>query len=124
MAIGNTIKKPYKDPKANTTATISYVANLCMAVLNLVKAHLIAYGCETSCDHRDTIIEYIGGFEKVLLLYAPLAAIGLWIVCQGLQKIIKKCKGSGKKEPGRAESPSGMMKEEKYIVESSHVLID
>ena len=92
MTAANAIMRPYKDQRANITATLSYIANLCIAGLNLVKAHLVAYGCDTSCDHRDSVIKYMGTIENALLLYAPFAAVGLLVVYQGLQKLVAKCK--------------------------------
>ena len=92
ITAANAIIRPYKDQRANKTATLSYIANLCLAGLNLIKAHLAAYGCDTSCHHRDTVIRYIGIFEGVLLIYVPFVAIGFWAVCAGLQKCFKKQK--------------------------------
>ena len=90
MAVANAFIKPYKYQKANITATLSYVANLCIAGLNLVKAHLVAFGCDTNCQFRDTVVQYMDTFENVLLLYAPIAAIGLWILYTVVKLILPK----------------------------------
>ena len=92
MAAANAIIQPYKDQTANRTATLSYMANLCIATLSLVKVHLVAFGCDTSCQYRDTVVQYMNTFEDILLLYAPIAVIVLWVVNKGLQKCLKKCK--------------------------------
>ena len=92
MAVANAIIQPYKDQTANRTATLSYMANLCITGLSLVKVHLVAFGCDTSCQYRDTVVQYMNTFEDILLLYAPLAVIGLWVVNKGLQNCLKKCK--------------------------------
>ena len=92
MAVANAIIQPYKDQTANRTATLSYMTNLCITGLSLVKVHLVAFGCDTSCQHRDTGVHYMNTFEDILLLYAPLAVIVLWVVNKGLQKCLKKCK--------------------------------
>ena len=92
MAVVNAIAQPYKDQRANTTATVSYIANLCIAGLNLVKAHLVSFGCDTNCQYRDAVFQYLGLFEKVLLFYAPLVAIGFFGVYTGVQKFLKKRK--------------------------------
>ena len=92
MTAANAFIKPYKDQKANITATISYIANLCIAGLNLVKANYVAYGCNTGCDDRDKVIEHMVTFENALLLYAPFTAIGLWVVYKGIQRVVEKCK--------------------------------
>ena len=91
MTAANAIIRPYKDQRANAAATLSYIANLCIAGLNLVKAHLVAFACDTSFPFKDTVIQYMGIFEEALLVYLPLAATGLWVVCSGLQKFLKKC---------------------------------
>ena len=86
------ISKPYKDQRVNTTAILSYIANFCIAGLSLVKAHLVAFCCDNSCQYRDTVVQYMDRFENTLLLYAPLAAIVLWVVNEVLPKCLKKCK--------------------------------
>ena len=92
MTALNAFIKPYKEQRANTTATLSYLANLLIAMISIGKAHLVNYGCDTSCDHRDTVVKYMGTIEDVLLLYVPLVAMGLWIIQTGFQKCLKKCK--------------------------------
>ena len=92
MTVVNSLVKPYKDQRANTTANLSYVANLCIAALNLVKAHLVAFGCDTNCQFRDKVLQYMDTVEDVLLMYAPVAAVGLGLIYKGFQKIFKKRK--------------------------------
>ena len=75
MTAANAIMRPCKDKRANTTATLSYIANLCIGGLNLVKAHLVVYGCDTSCVHRDTVIKYMGTIKNALLTYAPFTGV-------------------------------------------------
>ena len=84
--------KPYKEQRANTTSTLSYIATLLIAIINIGKAHLVNFGCETSCKYRDTVVRYMGTVEDVLLLYLPLVAMGLWVIQTGFQKCLKKCK--------------------------------
>ena len=50
MAVANALIQPYKDQTANRTATLSYMVSLCIAGLSLVKVHLVAYGCDPSCQ--------------------------------------------------------------------------
>ena len=92
ITVLNAFIKPYKEQRANTTATLSYIATLLIAIINIGKAHLVNYGCDTSCDHRDTVVRYMGTVEDVLLLYVPLVAMGLWVIQTGFQKCLKKCK--------------------------------
>ena len=93
MTAANAMTKPYKDERANRTATLSYLANICLAALNLVKANYVAFGCDTDCQFRDTVIQYMGIFEEALLLYVPLVTIVLWFLCSRLQKCLRKGKG-------------------------------
>ena len=92
MTALNAFIKPYKEQRANTTATLSYLANLLIAMISIGKAHLVNYGCDTSCDHRDTVVKYMDTVEDVLLLYVSLVAMGLWVIQTGFQKCLKKCK--------------------------------
>ena len=92
MTALNAMIKPYKDKRANMTATLSYIANLCIAGISLVKAHLVAFGCNTNCQYRDTVVAYMGTVEDAFLLYAPFVALGLWVACMGLQKCLNKHK--------------------------------
>ena len=84
--------KPYKEQRANTTSTLSYIATLLIAIINIGKAHLVNFGCDTSCEYRDAVVRYMGTVEDVLLLYVPLVAMGLWVIQTGFQKCLKKCK--------------------------------
>ena len=88
IATVNAITRPYKDQRANITATLSYIANLCIAVLNLVKAHLVAFGCDTNCSFRDTVAQYKDSFENVLFMYASIVATSIWFIYTIVQKIL------------------------------------
>ena len=92
MTFFNATIKPYKEQRANTTATLSYIANLCIAILNLMKANYVAFGCDNSCHYRDTVVGYMDKFEEALLLYVPLVAVVLWFIHRGVQKCLGKCR--------------------------------
>ena len=94
MTLFNATIRPYKDERANTTATISYIASLCVAVLNLMKANYVTFGCDTNCQYRDTMVGYIVTFEDALLLYFPIVAVALWFV----HNIFQKCLGKYKRK--------------------------
>ena len=94
MTLFNATIRPYKDQRANTTATISYIANLCVVVLNLMKANYVTFGCDTNSQYRDTVVGYIVTFEDALLLYFPIVAVGLWFV----HNIFQKCLGKYKRK--------------------------
>ena len=88
----NAFIKPYKEQIANKTATLSYITTLFIAVINIGKSYLVNFGCDTSCEYRDTVVRYMGRAEDILLLYVPIIAMGLWLLHTGLQKCLKKCK--------------------------------
>ena len=92
MTACNAFIKPYKEQMANKTATLSYIATLFIAIINIGKSHLVNYGCDTSCDHKDTVVRYMGKIEDLLLLYVPPVAVALWVLHTGLQKCLRKCK--------------------------------
>ena len=86
--------KPYKESKANATAILSYVANLCIAIINVVKTTLATFGCQTNCSVKKTLLWYFSLAENILLIYLPIAAFVCWI----LSKSLKKCKCKPKNE--------------------------
>ena len=92
LALLNSSLKPYKNKTANTTASLSYLANCIVAIVNLVKAGLSKYGCQTNCSDVDDIVWYLDKAEEVLLIYAPLAAMSLWCLYSALQKCCCKKK--------------------------------
>ena len=92
MTFFNATIKLYKEQRANTTATLSYIANLCIAILSLMKANYVAFGCDISCHYRDTVVRYMDKFEEALLLYIPLVAVVLRIIHRGIQKCLGKCR--------------------------------
>ena len=92
MTALNAFTKPYKVQRANTTATLSFLATLLITIIKTGKAHLVNFGCDTSFEYRDTVVKYMGTVEDVLLLYVPLVAMGLWVIQTGFQKCLKKCK--------------------------------
>ena len=67
ITIGNIFLKPYKDKRANKTATLSYIANLCIAIVNLWKATLVTFDFETNYSLRNILLSYFNVFEKCLL---------------------------------------------------------
>ena len=92
LALINSSLKPYKNKTANTTATLSYLANCIVAILNLIKAVLSKYGCQTNCSDVDDVVWYLDKVEEVFLIYAPLAGMSLWCLHSALQKCCCKKK--------------------------------
>ena len=58
VTVGNVFLKPYKDTKANKTATLSYMANLCIGMINLWKTALVTFGCKSNCSMQTIILGY------------------------------------------------------------------
>ena len=86
VTVGNTFIKPYNDSKANLTASLSYAANLCLAMLNLFKTGLVTFDCKSNCSFQATILWYFDLIENVLLSYIPCVVIASWFLCTIVQK--------------------------------------
>ena len=59
VTICNVFVKPDKNHKANRTATLSYIANLCIAIVNFLKAGLVTFDCKTNCFYKTKLMYYI-----------------------------------------------------------------
>ena len=94
IALANTLVKPYSDNMANITASLSYAAGLCIAILSLWKTGLVTFDCKTNCSMKTTLLWYFEIFEKVLLVYLPVVAFIGWI----LYTVMKKCRSKPKSE--------------------------
>ena len=95
VSIANTVTKPYKDRNTNIVAIMSYMANICIAVINLMKVMLVTYGCQVNCgSHKKIVLWYLGKVENVLLIYLPAVLIPAALLHVGLQK----CRGKSKEE--------------------------
>ena len=92
IAVTNTIVRPYKDRTANITATLSYAANICIAVINVCKATLQKFDCSMNCSFKGQLLTYLGWTEKFMLIYIPICVFGVWVVRTGIQKSREKSK--------------------------------
>ena len=91
ITIANVAVKPYKDRRANITATVSYAANMCIATMNLWKTGLVTFGCHTNCSYQAVVAGYLDLFEKVLI-YLPVGAVVVWVFFTGIQTCRPKSK--------------------------------
>ena len=67
--------RPYKERTANITATLSYAANICIAVINVCKATLQKFDCIRS--FKGQLLTYLGWTEKLMLYsYLRLLRVG------------------------------------------------
>ena len=95
ITVANTLTKPYKARSTNTTAVLSYAANICIAVINLMKTIMITFDCKINCEsYRGTVLWYLGKVEDVLLIYIPAFVVPLALLYMAL----KKCRGKSKEE--------------------------
>ena len=94
VTVVNTFVKPYNDYKANLTASLSYAANLCLAMVNLFKTGLITFDCKLNCSFQASILWYFDLIENVLLSYIPYVVIASWF----LYTIVQKCALKNKKD--------------------------
>ena len=94
VATINTFVKPYNDNKANLTASLSYAANLCLAMLNLFKTGLVTFDCKSNSSFQATVVWYFDLTENVLLSYIPCVVIAAWFV----YTVVQKCGPKSKKD--------------------------
>ena len=92
ITVLNSIVKPYKKDNANSVAVFSYEANMCIAVVNIVKTVMMIFSCSTNCFFKDILVGYLDICENVLLIYAPIIGAGLWVLCQDITTCTKKLK--------------------------------
>ena len=86
--------KPYKDSKANKTANLSYVASLCIAIINVSRSSLVTANYKVSSATVATTLHYFNLCENVLLTWLPLVAIVIWVLFSIWQRITQE-KGKG-----------------------------
>ena len=93
VTISNGFLKPYKDIKANKTATLSYMGNICIAIINTWKTGLVAFGCKTNCSLKIIMFWYLELCKSILLIWLPLVAILTWVSIS----VVIKCRSKFKK---------------------------
>ena len=86
LSLTNTLVKPYRDNRANLTASLSYTANLFIAIINFGKTFFLNFGCEINCSLRTTVAWWFGRAEDMLLVYFPVLAVVVWLLCTAAQK--------------------------------------
>ena len=94
VTVVNSFVKPYNDYKANLTASLSYAANLCLALLNIVRSVMITFDCKLNCSFQATVLWYFDLTENVLLSYIPCVVIAAWFMFF----IVQKCGSKNKKD--------------------------
>ena len=95
LSVTNTFTKPYKDRNTNRVSIMSYMANICIAVINLWKTALVTFGCQINCaSYRNIVLGYLGKVENVLLIYIPVVLVPVAFVYVAVQKY----RGNSKEE--------------------------
>ena len=88
----NAIVKPYKHNTANSVAVLSYIANVCIAMVNIGKSYMMTFTSITNESFRIMLLSYLDTCENVLLIYLPITAAGIWVINQGIKKCTRKLK--------------------------------
>ena len=86
VTVGNTFIKPYNDYKANLAASLSYAANLCLAMIYLFKTGLVTFDCKSNCSFQATVLWYFDLIENLLLSYIPCVVTASLILYTIVQK--------------------------------------
>ncbi len=90
MLTATIVARPYKDPKANVTASLSFLANIGIALINISRSVMETFDCQTNCSKVGAVTQFLNVGEKVLLLYLPGGAMLLWICVVVVQKVGRK----------------------------------
>ena len=94
ISVLNTMIRPYKSSTANATATMSYAANFCIALVSIAKTIILTFDCRTNCSEKEVFLSYLDRLEDILLVYIPGVVMCLFFA----YKIIKTCMGKKKNE--------------------------
>ena len=92
IAVLNTVVKPYKRRTANMTSTLSYSANICIAIINVCQATLQKFDCNINCLIKTQLVTYLGWTENFMLIYVPVGVFCVWLVKTGIQTSRVKAK--------------------------------
>ena len=91
MTVATVFAKPYKNITTNKVAVLSYVCNICIAVVNVWKTGLVTYGCIINCkSHREMALLYMGKIEDVLLSYLPVVVFPAAFLAMAAQQCKRK----------------------------------
>ena len=90
MTICNVCVQPYKKRIANIVATVSYLCNIVIAMINMCLAMLERFSCRTNCPSMVVVVQWFNKCEQILVIYLPLGAVVLWFVMSKLTKCKRK----------------------------------
>ena len=92
MTICNVCLQPYKKRRANIVATVSYLCNIVIAMINMCLSMLEKFSCRTNCPLMVSVVQWFNKCEQILVIYLPLCAVVLWFVISKLAKCKRKDK--------------------------------
>ena len=92
MTICNVCVQPYKKRTANIVATVSYLCNIVIAMINMCLSMLEKFSCRTNCPLMMSVVQWFNKCEQILVIYLPLGAVVLWFVISKLIKCKRKDK--------------------------------
>ncbi|XP_068718942.1 uncharacterized protein [Montipora capricornis] len=87
ILLHHAIKNPFQDPIANTSETASLLILAVMAVINLTKATLVAFGI-TIDGPATTYLEILEWFEVCVLSFVP-ALLGIFLAIAALSQLVR-----------------------------------
>ena len=71
--------KPYKENIANSIAFFSYIASLCIVIINITKSALIS-GVYKPTSLVQSVLTYLNLCDTILLSWLPIGAIAMWFL--------------------------------------------
>ena len=92
MTICNVCAQPYKKRTANIVATVSYLCNIVIAMINMCLAIIERFSCRTNCPSMVVVVQWFNKCEQILVIYLPLCAV---VLCCVMSKLTK-CKSKEK----------------------------
>ena len=90
MTICNVCVQPYKKRTANIVATVSYLCNIVIAMINMCLSMLEKFSCRTNCPLMMSVVQWFNKCEQILVIYLPLCVVVLWFVISKLAKCKRK----------------------------------
>ena len=92
MTICNVCVQPYKNRTANIVASVSYLCNIVIGIINMCIAVMEKFSCKTNCQLMLVVVQWFNKCEQILVIYLPLVAVALWFVVSRLTKCKRKDK--------------------------------
>ena len=117
MTIHHVMKNPYREPIANKAETLSLTTLTLIAVINLTKATLLAFGITVDGLYR-SYLDKLEWFEVISLAFVPVLVLGLVIfaILSQLARLVVFLIGHFK-QSFRLRSPEWPMEERRPLMD-------